>query len=143
MFKVNNKDTRTTPLTPFWCLYCQFWTYFTPCSCVSLVNFEQVNAKWGDTYYATKRVVVEIVVIFILPLKIQLLVIFLAAEYLWRFILSLNLISRQKNNGTYFVAKKNFPTEYTSPKKTVPISSWLFPFTELVFIVVSISEQQI
>ena len=33
MFKVNNKDTRTRP-------------YFTPCSNVSIVNFEQVNAGW-------------------------------------------------------------------------------------------------
>ena len=30
MFKVNNKDTKTTP----------------PCSSVSIVNFEQVNADW-------------------------------------------------------------------------------------------------
>ena len=36
MFKVNNKDTRTTP--PM--------VYFTPCSSVSIVNFEQVNAGW-------------------------------------------------------------------------------------------------
>ena len=28
----------------FWCLYCQLWTYFTPCSSVSIVNFEHVNA---------------------------------------------------------------------------------------------------
>ena len=33
MFKVNNKDTRTTP-------------YFTPCSSVSIVNFEHVIAGW-------------------------------------------------------------------------------------------------
>ena len=33
MFKVNNK-----------CLYCKVWTYFTPCSSVSIVNFEQVIA---------------------------------------------------------------------------------------------------
>ena len=32
MFKVNNKDTRT---------------YFTPCSSVSIVNFEQVKNGWG------------------------------------------------------------------------------------------------
>ena len=32
MFKVNKKDTRT---------------YFTPCSSVSIVNFEQVIAGWG------------------------------------------------------------------------------------------------
>ena len=46
MFKVNNKDTRTTPLAAFWCLSCQIWTYFTPCSSVSIVNFEQANAGW-------------------------------------------------------------------------------------------------
>ena len=35
MFKVNNKDTRTTPLA-----------YFTPCFSVCIVNFEQVNSGW-------------------------------------------------------------------------------------------------
>ena len=34
MFKVNTKDTRTT--------------YFTPCSSVSIVHVEQVNAGWAD-----------------------------------------------------------------------------------------------
>ena len=33
MFKVNNKDTRT---------------YFTPCSSVSVVNFEHVIADWAS-----------------------------------------------------------------------------------------------
>ena len=39
MFKVNDKDTRTTP-------------NFRPCSSVSIVNFEQVDADWDclDTY---------------------------------------------------------------------------------------------
>ena len=36
MFKVNNKDTRTTPAL----------NIFTPCSNVSIVNFEQVNVGW-------------------------------------------------------------------------------------------------
>ena len=40
MFKVNNKDTGATPLVSFWCLYCQLWTYLTPCSSVSIVDFE-------------------------------------------------------------------------------------------------------
>ena len=35
MFKVYNKDTRTTSVTSFWCLYCKLWTYSTPCSSVS------------------------------------------------------------------------------------------------------------
>ena len=72
MFKVNNKDTKTTPVleplfnkvvglwpqvfnfikkeTPtqvsFWCFYCKLWAYFTPCSSVFIGNFEQVNASW-------------------------------------------------------------------------------------------------
>ena len=45
MFKVNNKDTRTTPMASFWYLYCELGTYFTPCSSVSIVNFEQVAYK--------------------------------------------------------------------------------------------------
>ena len=36
MFKVNNKDTRTTDTI----------TYFTLCSSVSIVNIEQVNTGW-------------------------------------------------------------------------------------------------
>ena len=39
MFKVNNKDTRKIPVA-------SFWTYFTPCSSVSTVNFEHVLASW-------------------------------------------------------------------------------------------------
>ena len=37
-----NKDTRTSSISTFWCLYCQLWTYFTPCSDVSVLNFEYV-----------------------------------------------------------------------------------------------------
>ena len=33
-------------LVSFWCLYCLLWTSFIPCSEVSIVNFEQVNADW-------------------------------------------------------------------------------------------------
>ena len=38
MFKVNNIDTRTTPMP-----------YFTPWSGVSIINFEQKNASWVTT----------------------------------------------------------------------------------------------
>ena len=51
MFKVNNKDTRTTPLASFWYLYGQLWTYFTLCSTVSIINFEHVIAGWVRTEY--------------------------------------------------------------------------------------------
>ena len=60
MFKVNDRNTRTrcdicsklTIKTPerrqesFWCLYCQLWTYSTPCFSLPVVNFEQVNTSW-------------------------------------------------------------------------------------------------
>ena len=56
LLKVKNWNTRTryeicskltikTPERRHW-LYCWLWTYFTPCSSVSIVNFEQVNAGW-------------------------------------------------------------------------------------------------
>ena len=42
MFKVNNKDTRTTP-------------YFTPSSSVSNVNFELANVGWLVVNFAQKN----------------------------------------------------------------------------------------
>ena len=50
MFKVCNKDTWTTPMASFWCLYCSLWTYFALCSSVFIVNFEEVNAGWENTF---------------------------------------------------------------------------------------------
>ena len=59
MFKVNNRNTR---------IKCEIWSkliikipercYFTPCSSVSIVNFEQVNAGWEDVngFKSTGRV---------------------------------------------------------------------------------------
>ena len=52
---VNNESTRMTSKTLFWCIYCQLWTYFTPFSCFSIVNLEQVNVsrEWifgGDLF---------------------------------------------------------------------------------------------
>ena len=45
MFKVNNKNTRTTSMTSFWCLYCKLKTYLSPSSSVS-VDFEEINVSW-------------------------------------------------------------------------------------------------
>ena len=45
MFLVNNKNTRTTSLTLFSSFYCELWTYFTPFSSVSIVDFEEVNVS--------------------------------------------------------------------------------------------------
>ena len=44
-FTCSNLTTET--LASFRYLYCQLWTYFTPCSSVSIVNFEQINGGWG------------------------------------------------------------------------------------------------
>ena len=49
IFKVNNKDTRTTPMASLWRIYCYLQTYFTPCPSVSIINFYQVNADWVCT----------------------------------------------------------------------------------------------
>ena len=46
MFKVNNKYTKTTWLTSFWCLYCWLWKYFKPFCSVSLIDFERVFVCW-------------------------------------------------------------------------------------------------
>ena len=35
------------PLASIWCLYYNFWIYFTPWPSVSIVNFEQVNDDCG------------------------------------------------------------------------------------------------
>ena len=63
MFKVSNRNTKTscktysnltikTPERRQWRrsggFYCKLWTYFTVCSSVSIVKFEQVNAGWDD-----------------------------------------------------------------------------------------------
>ena len=59
MFTVNNRNTRTR---------CKIWSkltiktserrYFTPCSTVFIVNFEQVNTSWEDVngFKSTGRV---------------------------------------------------------------------------------------
>ena len=52
MFKVNNKDARKMSLKSFW-FPCYFWTDFTYCSGVSIVDFEQVNVSWETAYLCT------------------------------------------------------------------------------------------
>ena len=56
MFNVNNKDTRTTPMAPY--------TYFTPCSSVSNVNFEHVNAGWVLLYFTHLADVIKFMCIY-------------------------------------------------------------------------------
>ena len=45
MFKVNNKDTRTT-LMSSWCFHCEHWTYLISFSRVSIADLEHVNLCW-------------------------------------------------------------------------------------------------
>ena len=56
MFKGNKKDTRNTLIASLWYLYCYLRPYFTPCSSVSIVNFEQVNAGWVNSLNATRQI---------------------------------------------------------------------------------------
>ena len=46
VYKVSNRDTRTTSLTSFWCLFCELLTYFTPFSSVLIVSFEHEFVCW-------------------------------------------------------------------------------------------------
>ena len=46
IFRVNNKDTRATPIKWFWCLYCKLWMDSAHYFDVSINDFEQVNADW-------------------------------------------------------------------------------------------------
>ena len=59
MSQVNNKDTRTTPMKSFWCLYCYLWRYFTPCSSVSIVDFEHVNDGWVQENKENKNLILR------------------------------------------------------------------------------------
>ena len=56
MFKVNQKDTKTTSMTAFWSLQCCFRTYFRPFSSVYIVDFELVNVRGVPKHfiYSTK-----------------------------------------------------------------------------------------
>ena len=47
LFKFNNGNTKTISE-----LGSKFWTYFTNCSGVAIVDFEQVNVRWVMTIYA-------------------------------------------------------------------------------------------
>ena len=46
LFRFNNKDTRTTSMTSFWCLDCWFGTYIAHIAGVFIGYFEQVNNGW-------------------------------------------------------------------------------------------------
>ena len=37
--------------TSFWCLYCQFWPYFTPFSSVSIADFKHVDVCWEKWWW--------------------------------------------------------------------------------------------
>ena len=46
LLKVDNKDTKTSSLTSFWCLYCYLWIDFTLCFVIFVIDFQQLNAGW-------------------------------------------------------------------------------------------------
>ena len=52
MFRVNNKNTRTTSMT-FWCFYCELWTYFTFFPIVSIGDFAHANVNWEGIFSVT------------------------------------------------------------------------------------------
>ena len=46
LFKVYNKDTRTTSMTSFRCLYCLLWTYLTHFCTDSIIAIDYVSVCW-------------------------------------------------------------------------------------------------
>ena len=51
LFDVNNKDTRTTSLTPSCYHYCWLWTDFVHYSSVFTIEFEQVNTGSARIFF--------------------------------------------------------------------------------------------
>ena len=67
MFKANNKDNRTTPQNDQTHSNnsSALLTYFTPCSSVSIINFEKVIAGWVLVFrsiepYLSHSVIVDV-----------------------------------------------------------------------------------
>ena len=48
MFKVNNKNARTTSMTSFWCFHCLLWTYITLFSIFLLLILKKKILGWKD-----------------------------------------------------------------------------------------------
>ena len=46
MFKVNNKDTRTTPMASFSAFIVNFEHILQLCFSASVANFKQINTDW-------------------------------------------------------------------------------------------------
>ena len=54
LLKVNNRNITTRcEIGVVLVLYCYLCTYFTPCSSVSIINFEQVIAAWANKSFWT------------------------------------------------------------------------------------------
>ena len=54
VFGLDSEETRMTPLTSCWCLYCLLWAWLAPFSSVSVVDFGQVNVGWVLVILMTK-----------------------------------------------------------------------------------------
>ena len=69
MFKANNKNTRTTSLTSFWCCYCELWTYFTHFSSVPVAEFEQANVSWVPCHMRNETTLSSLIILKNLEVK--------------------------------------------------------------------------
>ena len=58
MFKVNNKDTRTTSVESFWYFCSKLWTYFTLFSSVSIVELDKANVSL--VFFLTKTHLIKV-----------------------------------------------------------------------------------
>ena len=45
-----------TSMASFWCVYSEFWAYFTPCSCVVIADFVNVSTNRVASVNLSKNV---------------------------------------------------------------------------------------
>ena len=102
MFKVNNKDTRTTSLTSFWCLYC-FYCYF-----------EHVISGWIGAVAETDTYMIQYVKDFFNHWNIQLKL--------------LSTIAENQPQAAYLTFVSGFKSKLNYFMRTIPeISCHLVP----------------
>ena len=93
LFRIKNKDTRTTLFKSLCCLYCQLWTDFTTTSSVPVLDFQQVNPN------RVSIVVIDLMKCWFVQIKLAWNMIHNfknSANTWWSFKIRFNRLKRQK-----------------------------------------------
>ena len=96
LFKVNNEDTRTRPLTLFCCLCCYLWTDFAQCFGVFIVEFE----KMAENFEHIQRFSLALLYLTLnVRLSFGMLSLSLSLHKKWSFPLTISSVSVSKSAG--------------------------------------------